>query len=161
MYSGVICLFYLTCIVTFLTYPKSWVLFTHINSHTVHYHLLSATGHCWYIMPKMIISLMVLHTIPQSGSKLNLMNMILLRIIKNPLFIQVFLKLSSAESAYLVWQSFEYTFPLTTFLTYHCGAMLITDLWNICHPVKQCIFITFTLHNQLWSPKNVTGGKRD
>jgi len=156
MYSGVVYLVYLTCILTFLTYPRSWVLFTHINSHTVHYHLLCATGHCWYIIP-MYISLMVLHRIPQSGSKLNLMSMILLRIIKS----QVFLKLNSAESVYLVWQSFEYTVPLTTFLTYQCGAMLITDLWNICHLVKQCILITFTLQNELWSPKNVSGGKRD
>jgi hypothetical protein len=58
-------LFYVTCVLTFLRYPRSWVLFTHINSHTVHYHLLSATGHCWYIIPKMVISLMVLHRIPR------------------------------------------------------------------------------------------------
>jgi len=69
MYSGVVYLFYLTCILTFLTYPRSWVLFTHINSHTVHYNLLSGTGNCWYIKPKMVISLMVLHRISQSGSK--------------------------------------------------------------------------------------------
>jgi len=35
--------------------------FPYINSHTV--HLLGATGHCWYIIPKTIISLMVLHRI--------------------------------------------------------------------------------------------------